>query len=108
MKVGFIGLGIMGKPMSKNLVKAGHELVVFDFNEAAVKELADMGAVAAKSSADVAGQCDAVSYTHLVFWNESATHFRMYHSSNCGVIRGLKKYMGSKSGFFKNLICHFP
>ena len=49
MKVGFIGLGIMGKPMSKNLVKAGHELVVFDFNEAAVKELADMGAVAAKS-----------------------------------------------------------
>lgn len=38
MKVGFIGLGIMGKPMSKNLVKAGHELVVFDFNEAAVKK----------------------------------------------------------------------
>ena len=30
MKVGFIGLGIMGRPMSKNLVKAGHELVVFD------------------------------------------------------------------------------
>ena len=60
MKVGFIGLGIMGKPMSKNLVKAGHELVVFDFNEAAVKELADMGAVAAKSSADVAGQCDVI------------------------------------------------
>ena len=60
MKVGFIGLGIMGKPMSKNLVKAGHELVVFDFNEAAVKELADMGAVAAKSSADVASQCDVI------------------------------------------------
>ncbi len=31
MKVGFIGLGIMGKPMSKNLLKAGYELVVFDF-----------------------------------------------------------------------------
>ncbi len=29
MKIGFIGLGIMGKPMAKNLVKAGHELVVF-------------------------------------------------------------------------------
>ena len=38
MKVGFIGLGIMGKPMSKNLVKAGHELVVFDFNKDAVAE----------------------------------------------------------------------
>ena len=36
MKVGFIGLGIMGKPMSKNLIKAGHELVVRDFNQAAV------------------------------------------------------------------------
>jgi 2-hydroxy-3-oxopropionate reductase len=30
MKIGFIGLGIMGKPMVKNLLKAGHELVVFD------------------------------------------------------------------------------
>ena len=37
MKVGFIGLGIMGRPMSKNLVKAGHELVVFDFNKEAVE-----------------------------------------------------------------------
>ena len=41
MKVGFIGLGIMGKPMSKNLLKAGNELVVFDFNEAAVAEVVE-------------------------------------------------------------------
>ena len=40
MKVGFIGLGIMGKPMSKNLLKAGYELVVTDLNQAAVEELA--------------------------------------------------------------------
>ena len=33
MKVGFIGLGIMGKPMSKNLIRAGYELVVCDFNK---------------------------------------------------------------------------
>ena len=33
MRIGFIGLGIMGKPMAKNLVKAGHELVVFDLNK---------------------------------------------------------------------------
>ena len=32
MKVGFIGLGIMGRPMSKNLIKAGYEVVVNDFN----------------------------------------------------------------------------
>ena len=38
-KLGFIGLGIMGKPMSKNLLKAGYELVVHDINRAAVDEL---------------------------------------------------------------------
>ena len=47
MKVGFIGLGIMGKPMSKNLLKAGYELVVFDFNKDAVKEVTECGAVSA-------------------------------------------------------------
>lgn len=43
MKIGFIGLGIMGKPMAKNLVKAGHELVVFDLNKEAVAELVAVG-----------------------------------------------------------------
>ncbi len=47
MKIGFIGLGIMGKPMSKNLIKAGHELTVFDIVESAVKELESMGAKSA-------------------------------------------------------------
>lgn len=60
MKVGFIGLGIMGKPMSKNLVKAGHELVVFDFNQSAVDELTAVGATAAKNGAEVASQCEVV------------------------------------------------
>ena len=35
-KIGFVGLGIMGKPMAKNLLKAGYELVVFDINQEAV------------------------------------------------------------------------
>ena len=39
MKVGFIGLGIMGKPTSMNLLKAGNELVVFDFNETELQRL---------------------------------------------------------------------
>lgn len=60
MRVGFVGLGIMGKPMSKNLVKAGHELVVFDFNENSVKELEEMGAKGAKSSAEVAAECEVI------------------------------------------------
>lgn len=60
MKLGFIGLGIMGKPMSKNLVKAGYEVVVFDFNQSSVDELAAAGATAAKSGADVASRCDTI------------------------------------------------
>lgn len=60
MKLGFIGLGIMGKPMSKNLLKAGDELVVFDFNEAAVADVVAAGTTAAKSGAEVASQCDVI------------------------------------------------
>ena len=44
MKIGFIGLGIMGKPMSKNLIKAGHELVVYNRSKASVEELEAFGA----------------------------------------------------------------
>ena len=40
MKIGFIGLGIMGKPMARNLLKARYPLVVYDVNPAPVKELA--------------------------------------------------------------------
>ncbi len=60
MKIGFIGLGIMGKPMSKNLVKAGNELVVCDFNKDAVAELVAMGAKEAANGAEVAKACDVV------------------------------------------------
>ncbi len=60
MKVGFIGLGIMGKPMSKNLLKADYKLVVFDFNKEALTELASAGATIAESSQHVAEQCDVI------------------------------------------------
>jgi len=40
-RVGFIGLGIMGKPMSKNLLRAGYDLVVFDLNQPAIDEVAE-------------------------------------------------------------------
>lgn len=54
MKVGFVGLGIMGRPMAKNLVKAGHEVTVFDFNKDAVADLVSCGAQAAESGKAVA------------------------------------------------------
>jgi 2-hydroxy-3-oxopropionate reductase len=60
MKIGFIGLGIMGKPMATNLAAAGHELVVFDINPAPVRELVAKGAKAGEGPADVAAQCRLV------------------------------------------------
>ncbi len=59
-KIGFIGLGIMGKPMSKNLIKAGHELVVYDVVEASMKDVVAAGAKAAASSKEVAAQCSFI------------------------------------------------
>lgn len=61
MKIGFIGLGIMGKPMAKNLLKAGHELVVCDFNTANVEEVCAAGnATSAANGAAVASQVDTI------------------------------------------------
>ena len=60
MKIGFIGLGIMGKPMARNLLKAGHELVVFDVIQANVDLIVEAGAKAAASSKEVAEQCSLI------------------------------------------------
>jgi 2-hydroxy-3-oxopropionate reductase len=58
MKVGFIGLGIMGKPMSHNLIKAGHQVVVYDIVPESVAAMAAAGASAGKSPKDVAARSD--------------------------------------------------
>jgi len=59
-RIGFIGLGIMGKPMAKNLLDAGYELTVFDLFKTPVDELVAMGAGRGESNADVAAQSDIV------------------------------------------------
>jgi 2-hydroxy-3-oxopropionate reductase len=59
-KIGFIGLGIMGKPMAKNLLKAGHEVVVYDIVPAGVADLVAAGAKAAATSKAVAEQCNFI------------------------------------------------
>ncbi len=59
-KIGFIGLGIMGKPMSKNLLKAGYSLVVYSRSAATVNELVQAGAQGADSPREVAEQADAI------------------------------------------------
>src|SRR5437762_4130171 len=58
--IGFIGLGIMGRPMARNLLKAGHPLVVHSRSQAPVDEIVKAGAKAAASPRDVAGRCDVL------------------------------------------------
>jgi 2-hydroxy-3-oxopropionate reductase len=58
--VGFIGLGIMGRPMAKNLLKAGYPLVVCSRSQGPVQELVSAGAKAAPSARDVASQVDTL------------------------------------------------
>lgn len=60
MKVGFIGLGIMGKPMSKNLIKAGYNLVVYSNTQKDIDEIVAAGAEGATSAADVASRCEVI------------------------------------------------
>ncbi len=59
MKIGFIGLGIMGRPMAKNLLKAGYELVVYD-KFASTTDFSDLGVYVGSSNADVASKSDVV------------------------------------------------
>ncbi len=59
-KVGFIGLGIMGKPMARNLMGGGYELVVYNRSQEKADELAEEGATAAASPREVAEQSEVV------------------------------------------------
>ncbi|MGN6809926.1 MAG: NAD(P)-dependent oxidoreductase, partial [Thermomicrobiales bacterium] len=58
--IGLIGLGIMGRPMAHNLLKAGYRLVVHNRSRGPVDELAAAGATPAGSSREVAAQADVV------------------------------------------------
>ena len=59
-KVGFIGLGIMGKPMARNLMRAGYELVVYNRSREKADELAEEGATTAASPREVAERGDVI------------------------------------------------
>ncbi len=60
MKIGFIGLGIMGKPMCRNLLKAGYELIVYDLNQASVEEIVSAGASGADTCSMAAKESDVI------------------------------------------------
>ncbi|QQE80630.1 2-hydroxy-3-oxopropionate reductase [Alicyclobacillus sp. SO9] len=60
MKIGFIGLGIMGKPMARHLIEDGFETYLFDINRAAVNDLATLGGQASESIEELAKACDII------------------------------------------------
>lgn len=64
LKVGYIGLGLMGKSIASNILKAGFPVVAHNRSQAAVDELVKLGATRASSPADVARQVDVV-FTNL-------------------------------------------
>ena len=87
-KIGFIGLGIMGKPMAKNLLKAGYELVVFDINQDAVNEVVAAGAKSAPTSKDVAAQSEVV-----ITMLPNSPHVKAAVLGENGVLEGAKPGM---------------
>ncbi len=82
-KIGFIGLGIMGKPMAKNLLKAGYSLVIYDINADAMKEVAEAGAEQGTSPADVAGKSGIV-----ITMLPNSPHVKEVVLGKCGVLEG--------------------
>lgn len=60
MRVGFIGLGVMGRPMALNLLRARHEVTVWARRPESAEPLVERGATAAASPAELAARCDAV------------------------------------------------
>ncbi len=86
MKIGFIGLGIMGKPMSKNLIKAGYSLVVLDRNSAAVADVVAAGATSAETAKAVAEQSDIV-----ITMLPNSPHVKEVVLGENGVIEGARK-----------------
>ena len=84
-KVGFIGLGIMGKPMAKNLLKAKHELVVYDIVKAAQDEVVAAGAKGADCPKAVAEQCPLI-----ITMVPNSPHVKAAVLGPKGVIEGAK------------------
>jgi 2-hydroxy-3-oxopropionate reductase len=84
-KIGFIGLGIMGKPMARNLLKAGYELVVFDVVPERMEELVQAGGAAGSSSKDVAARSEVV-----ITMLPNSPHVREAVLGRDGVLEGAK------------------
>jgi len=85
-KIGFIGLGAMGLPMSKNVIRKGYSVTAYDIAKPRLDELVAFGAARAVSAEEVAGQSEIV-----ITMVPSSPHAREAILGEKGVIRGIKE-----------------
>ena len=85
-QIGFIGLGIMGKPMALNLIKAGYELVVNDINQDAMKAVVEAGATSVSSAKEVAEKSDII-----ITMLPASKHVKAVIAGENGILDGIKE-----------------
>src|ERR1044071_1180273 len=83
--IGFIGLGIMGKPMARNLLKAGHSLIVHNRSRGAVDELAKEGAAPATNSAEIGARSEVI-----ITMLPDSPDVELVYAGEQGVFSGIK------------------
>ena len=88
MKIGFIGLGNMGAPMARNLMKAGHELTVFDVSAAALADIKEMGASISTSVAQLAKVADLEIIITML---PAAQHVRSVYLGSEGILENISQ-----------------
>lgn len=86
LSIGFIGLGNMGGPMAANLVKAGHQVKVFDLNQSVVNDLASNGAIAATDAKHCATDIDV-----LISMLPASKHVKSLYLGDTGLVHVLAK-----------------
>ncbi|MEB0040365.1 MULTISPECIES: 3-hydroxyisobutyrate dehydrogenase [unclassified Pseudomonas] len=84
MKIAFIGLGNMGAPMARNLIKAGHSLNLFDLNKTVLAELGALGATVSASPKDASQGVELV-----ITMLPAASHVRSVYLNDDGVLAGI-------------------
>lgn len=84
--IGFIGLGNMGAHMARNLIKKGHQLIVYDINKSSVSELVKAGAKTLNTPADIASQTNKI-----ITMLPSHPHVIEVFTSKQGIIAGAQK-----------------
>lgn len=85
MHIAFIGLGNMGAPMARNLLKAGHQVHLFDLNQTVLGELAEQGGHISDSPGDAARAAELV-----ITMLPAAAHVRSVYQGEDGVLAGIR------------------